>query len=397
VINKETEVLIVGGGLTGATLMLALQEIGVQSLLVDAQTFDTKAKPDFDARSLAFSVASQRILSMLGAWKHIQDQVTPIELIHVSDQYHFGAARLQGKPQAPLGYVVEMHSINQALHQLLNSNYIFAPACLRSMDEERQRVIVATESEEIHIHAKLIVAADGANSTVRRFCALPEQTKNYKQCAIVANVGLAKPHYGRAYERFTACGPLALLPMQKHRMSLVWAMHPKDAEQLMSVSDADFLRQLQQAFGYRLGRFTKVGQRTSFPLRQVVMPEQVKNRVVFIGNAAHTLHPVAGQGFNLGLRDVATLAQCIAKEGLTPEMLQNYATLRVHDQKIIARLTDGLIHVFANRLPGLGLVRGLGLIALDNIPALKNLLARYAGGFGGVIPDLVCEIALRER
>lgn len=396
-INKETEVVIVGGGLTGATLMLALQEIGVQSLLVDAQTFDNKAKPDFDARSLAFSVASQRILSMLGAWKHIQDHATPIELIHVSEQYHFGATRLQGKPQAPLGYVVEMHSINHALYRLLNSNSIFAPARLCSMDEERQTVIVATESEEIQIRAQLIVAADGANSTMRRFCALPEQTKNYKQCAIVANVGLAKPHYGRAYERFTVCGPLALLPMQKQRMSLVWAMHPKDAEHLMSVPDTDFLRQLQQVFGYRLGRFTKIGQRAFFPLTQVLMPQQVKDRVVFIGNAAHTLHPVAGQGFNLGLRDVATLAQCIAKEGLTSRMLQNYVALRLHDQKMIARLTDGLISVFTNRLPGLGFVRGLGLIALDNIPALKNLLARYAGGFGGVIPDLVCEIGLREH
>ncbi|KTD42890.1 2-octaprenyl-6-methoxyphenyl hydroxylase [Legionella parisiensis] len=393
-INKEIDILVIGGGLTGATLMLALQELGYSTLLVEAKPFSDKIKSDFDARSLALSPASRRILNMLGVWDLLKDHATAINTIHVSDQHHFGISRLQGELNAPLGYVAEMQHINQALHQLLPHDQLLAPASLHSLDYENHTATILTNSGEINVTARLIVAADGAQSAVRRFCSLPAKTKSYGQYAIVANVGLLKPHEHRAYERFTSRGPLALLPMQENRMSLVWAVSAKEAEHLLSLSEAAFLQELQQTFGYRLGRFAKVGTRFSYPLHQVLMPMQIKWPVVFVGNAAHTLHPVAGQGFNLGLRDVATLAQCIVEQGLNAQMLHHYVRLRAHDQKTITRLTDGLIHVFTSRLPGLGVARGLGLMALDNIPALKNLLARYARGFGGVIPDLVCEIAL---
>ncbi|KTD03857.1 2-octaprenyl-6-methoxyphenyl hydroxylase [Fluoribacter gormanii] len=396
-INKEIDILIIGGGLTGATLMLALQGLGYNTLLVEAKPFSDKINPDFDARSLALSPASRRILTMLGVWDLLKDHATAIDMIHVSDQSHFGISRLHGESDAPLGHVAEMQHINQALHQLLPHDQIIAPASLKSLDYDQHSATILTDSGEINVAARLIVAADGAQSSARRFCSLPAKTKLYGQHAIVANVGLLKPHGHRAYERFTMHGPLALLPMQDNRMSLVWAVPPKEADHLLSLSDADFLRELQQAFGYRLGRFAKVGKRFSYPLQQVLMPIQAKWPVVFVGNAAHTLHPVAGQGFNLGLRDVATLAQCIAEQGLNAEMVQHYVQLRSHDQKAITRLTDGLIHVFTSRLPGFGVARGLGLIALDNIPVLKNLLARYARGFGGVVPDLVCEIALPKR
>ncbi|WP_454781595.1 2-octaprenyl-6-methoxyphenyl hydroxylase [Legionella sp. WA2022007384] len=396
-INKEIDILVIGGGLTGATLMLALQGLGHSTLLVEAKPFSDKVNPDFDARSLALSPASRRILTMLGVWDLLKDHATAIDSIHVSDQNHFGISRLQGESDAPLGYVAEMQHINQALHQLLPHNQIIAPASLKSLDYEQNTATILTDSGEMNVTARLIVAADGAQSLARRFCSLPAKTKLYGQHGIVTNVGLLKPHNHRAYERFTIHGPLALLPMQENRMSLVWAVPPKEAERLLSLSEAAFLGELQQAFGYRLGRFAKVGKRFSYPLQQVLMPIQTKWPVVFVGNAAHTLHPVAGQGFNLGLRDVATLAQCIAEQGLNAEMLQHYVQLRSHDQKAITRLTDGLIHVFTSRLPGFGVARGLGLLAFDNIPVLKSLLARYARGFGGVVPDLVCEIALAKR
>ncbi|MGC1182547.1 2-octaprenyl-6-methoxyphenyl hydroxylase [Legionella sp.] len=396
-INKEIDILIVGGGLTGATLMLALQGLGFTTLLVDADHLENKITPDFDARSLALSPASRHILSMLGVWEHLQAYATPIDLIHVSDQHHFGVSRLHGEPNAPLGYVVEMQYINRALHQLLEPQQVLAPATVQTMDLAMHSVTITTDAEVMNIKARLIVAADGSHSVVRRLCALPVQTKMYVQQAIVTNIGLVRSHGGRAYERFTTEGPLALLPMQEKRMSLVWAVHPNKAEQLMCLSDTKFLSKLQQAFGYRLGRFATAGKRFSYPLQQVLMSQQVKGPVVFVGNAAHTLHPVAGQGFNLGLRDVATLAQCIARQGLNAEMLRQYVQLRAHDQKIITSLTDNLISVFTSRLPGLGLIRGLGLVALDNIPTLKNLLARYTRGFGGAIPDLVCGIALTEK
>lgn len=396
-VNKQVDILIIGGGLTGATLMLALQQLGYSVLLVESKPFSDKINPDFDARSLALSPASQRILSMLGVWDLLQPDVCPIEQIHVSDQFRFGMSRLNGDSANPLGYVVEMQYINRALHQLLNAEHILAPATLTQLDQDNKAATIQTDEGEIQVTAKLFVAADGANSTVRQLCQHKSITKNYQQQAIVANIGLKNPHAHRAFERFTAQGPLALLPMQDNKMSLVWAMSPAEAQRINDLNDADFLKALQQAFGYRLGRLVKVGKRFSYPLQQVLMPQQAKWPVVFVGNAAHTLHPVAGQGFNLGLRDVATLAQCIAKDKLTPEMMEHYVRLRQHDQRTITRFTDGLIQVFTSRLPGMGLIRNLGLIAFDQLPGLKKILANYARGFGGVTPDLVCEIALTQR
>ncbi|MBL7481489.1 2-octaprenyl-6-methoxyphenyl hydroxylase [Legionella bononiensis] len=395
--DKQTDILIVGGGLTGATLMLALRGLGYRTLLVESKPFSDKVNRDFDARSIALSPASKRVLSMLGVWDILKEYATPITMIHVSDQYRFGVSRLQGEEANPLGYVVEIPYINLALHQLLAKNQILAPATVNGLDLANKTATVLTQSGEISIEAQLIVAADGADSIIRKLCALKVQSKSYEQNAIVANIGLIKPHNFKAYERFTAHGPLALLPMQTNKMSLVWAMPPEKAKEFMELSDGSFIKELQQAFGYRLGRFVQVGKRFTYPLKQVLMPEQTKWPVVFVGNAAHTLHPVAGQGFNLGIRDVATLAQCIAKNGLNADMLDEYLQLRHHDQQVITRCTDGLIQLFTSRLPGVGLARNIGLIALDNIPALKNVLARYARGFGGVIPDLVCEIALSEQ
>lgn len=395
--DKHIDILIIGGGLTGATLMLALRNLGYSALLVEAKPFSDKVNPDFDARSIALSPASRRILSMLGVWDVLKAYATPINMIHVSDQHRFGASRLQGDAHNPLGYVVEMQYINRALHQLLAKDHLMAPATLKELDLTSNLATVSTESGEIHIEAQLIVAADGAESSVRKLCALPMKSKSYGQHAVIANIGLIKPHEHRAFERFTVHGPLALLPMQDNRMSLVWAMTPEQAGKLMMLNDGDFLKELQQAFGYRLGRFAKAGNRFSYPLKQVLMPQQAQWPVVFVGNAAHTLHPVAGQGFNLGIRDVATLAQCIAEYGLNSDMLDEYLKLRRHDQQIITGFTDGLIQLFTSRLPGVGLIRDIGLIALDNFPPLKNLLARYARGFGGFTPDLVCEIALNER
>jgi 2-octaprenyl-6-methoxyphenol hydroxylase len=397
VAKRQVDILIIGGGLTGATLMLALQGLGMSTLLVDSHPFSEKINPDFDARSLALSPASKCILNTLNVWKLLKEYATPIEMIHVSDQYRFGASRLQGDKKNPLGYVIEMQHINRALHQLLAPEQLIAPATLSALDLIKKQALVTTEAGELEITAQLIVAADGAQSTVRQLCQVPAKSKTYNQHAIVANIGLIKPHNQHAYERFTAHGPLALLPMQDKRMSLVWAMSPSQADQLMAAPDLQFLNQLQKAFGYRLGRLVKVGKRFSYPLQQIITTRQVQWPVIFVGNAAHTLHPVAGQGFNLGLRDVATLAQCITKHGLNPPMLEHYLQLRQHDQHMITRFTDGLIQVFTSRLPGIGLARNLGLIAIDNSVVLKNVLARYAQGFGGITPDLVCDIALEIK
>jgi 2-octaprenyl-6-methoxyphenol hydroxylase len=213
----------------------------------------------------------------------------------------------------------------------------------------------------------------------------------------VANIGLAQKHQCQAFERFTSEGPLALLPMQDNKMSLVWAMSPQKAKDLLAVNDKEFLTTLQKAFGYRLGRLVKVGARSSYSLQQIIMPQQIKWPVVFVGNAAHTLHPVAGQGFNLGLRDVAFLAQCIAQYGLNQSMSDEYLKLRLGDQKNIISFTNSLIGLFTSQIPGMGLARDLGLIVFDNSTFLKNWLSRYAQGYSGTIPDLACQIPVDPR
>lgn len=390
----EVDILIVGGGLTGAALMMALAGTGFSTLLVEKKPFSDKLHADFDARSLALSPASVRILQMLDAWPLLNASATAIETIHVSEQRRFGSAHLEGAQHNPLGYVVEMQHISRALHQLLDQQQVIAPARLTAINASEGTAILGCSSGDLNVRAKLIVAADGADSSVRMLCGLETEIKDYAQHAIVANIGLARSHQQCAYERFTPTGPLALLPLTGHRSSLVWAMSPHEAERMMALSEVDFLKQLQRAFGYRLGRFMRAGQRVVHPLRQVLMPEKVTGKVVFVGNAAHTLHPVAGQGFNLGLRDVAMLAQCIVREGLGADMLKLYSQSRRFDQAAITHFTNGLIELFTSELPGAALARTLGLVAVDNTPWLKNLLTRYARGYAGITPDLVCGIAL---
>lgn len=394
--DLDVDILIVGGGLIGAALMLALADTGYKVTLVEATPFLSSTHVHFDARNIALSPASVHILRQLNIWHLLEPDACPIETIHVSERFGFGCARLKGDELSPLGYVAEMQHINKALSESLNAAQVLAPAQLVDFDVASCVATIQQESKSTRVKAKLIVAADGADSMVRKLCGLTPRIKNYHQHAIVANIGLARPHHHIAYERFTASGPLALLPMNGLRVSMVWALSPIDAKRMLQLNSEDFLKELQRAFGYRLGRFTQIGQRASYPLRQVISQPSTLNSVVFIGNAAHTLHPVAGQGFNLGLRDVAMLAQCIVKQGLSSSLLKDYQQQRDSDQRGIIQLTDGLIHIFTSQLPGIGMARRAGLIAVDQIPALKAILARYARGFGGVVPDLVCGIPLTE-
>ncbi|MDI9818972.1 MULTISPECIES: FAD-dependent monooxygenase [unclassified Legionella] len=392
--DRQVDILIIGGGLTGASLMLALADKGYSSLLVDANCLSDKISTDFDARTLALSPASVRILQMLGIWPLLIEDATPIDAIHVSEQAHFGATHLSGEPEQPLGYVVEMQHINHALYQLLPKESIIAPAQLTTLDKAQGLATIKNQAGLLRVQAKLIVAADGTDSAVRQYSGLPVKIKAYGQDAIVANIALARPHRQQAYERFTVSGPLAMLPMTQQRASLVWALEPERAQQLMAFDEKAFLAALQKTFGYRMGRLVRVGQRVVFPLRQVIMSKHTAWPLVFVGNAAHTLHPVAGQGFNLGLRDVAALAQCIVQGGLNESMLAHYQTMRQHDQAAITKLTDGLIKIFTSRMPGMALARNLGLVAMDNFSFLSKNLSYYARGFAGISPDLVCGIPL---
>jgi 2-octaprenyl-6-methoxyphenol hydroxylase len=394
---KEVDVLIVGGGLTGAALMLALADSSLQVAMVEAKMFSDHIHEDFDARTLALSPASVRILTMLKIWPALSTQATAIENIHVSQQRRFGHTQLRGDPLHPLGYVVEMQHLQQAFYKLLQHQHIYAPACITSLDTSTGVVKMEQNGEIVTLKAKLIVAADGSNSTVRTLCGLKVHITDYQQKAIVANIGLSRSHQHVAYERFTPSGPMALLPMTGMRSALVWSLPPEKAEELYHLPEPQFLEELQFAFGYRLGRLTKLGHRSLFPLRQAIMPQQIAWPVVFIGNAAHTLHPVAGQGFNLGLRDVALLAQAIVQQGLSAQMLESYQDSRKHDQAAIKCFTHGLVELFNKGIPGLATLRGMGLMVMDSFTPLQGLLAHYAQGFAGTPADLICGLPLRAR
>ncbi|MBA2651003.1 MAG: 2-octaprenyl-6-methoxyphenyl hydroxylase [Tatlockia sp.] len=393
-VDKQVDILIIGGGLTGAILMLALANQGLSCLLVDANQPGARLSPDFDARTLALSPASVRILQMLNLWPLLQENATAIAHIHVSEKGRFGITNISSKPELPLGYVIEMQQINRAIERVINKNHILAPARLKALDKENSLATISTEEGELAVQAKLIVAADGTESALRRMSGLTVKIKDYEQHALVANIGLTRSHQNTAYERFTSSGPLALLPMTEKRSSLVWALSPKEARRLMILDETSFLRELQKNFGYRLGRFVRVGRRVIFPLQQLTMPRKIAWPLVFVGNAAHTLHPIAGQGFNLGLRDVATLAQCILQEGLNEAMLSRYQQMRLHDEWAITQFTNNLVSIFTSQLPGMALARNLGLLALDNSAVLKRCLTHYTRGFAGITPDLVCKIQL---
>ena len=394
-VDKDVDILIVGGGIIGATLMLALAPLGFRLCMIDTRALSFNTASHFDARSLALSPASIRILKQLGVWSKVEQASTAIRNIHISQEGQFGQARLIADGADPLGSVLEMQALSQVLWSLIDHSHVVAPATLTQYDRTTQTATLKTDlGERLLIRSKLIVAADGSNSSMRKFCKVQTKIKNYNQEAVVANIGLARAHQHWAYERFTKKGPIALLPLSGKRSSLIWTQSPEDAQHLMLLTDNAFLQALQHTFGYRLGRFVSVGRRTSFPLREVTLAAQVVDGVVFVGNAAHTLHPVAGQGFNLGLRDVAMLAECIAATGLSPETLQRYQALRHSDQSTILSLTDGLIQLFSNQFPGVSHARSLGLMALDNVSFLKRILTRYAGGFGGELPALLCGLPL---
>ncbi len=395
--DYNTDVLIVGGGLIGGLLAITLESFNINYLLIDKiDLYNTKAN-DFDARSLALSTSSIRILKNLNIWPIIEKYATVIDKIHVSERGAFGSSIFEDDLLEPLGYIIEIQQLNQAIHNLINFKKVISNATLTNINIDENVVTIQTPKQPLTIKAKLIIAADGSNSPIRTMCKLAHNINDFNQYALVTNIGLMRDHKNIAYERFTKNGPIAMLPMQNLRSSLVWSLPIDKESYYLNLSDNDFLKELQLVFGYRLGKFIKVGKRSIYPLKQIIMPSTTINSLVFIGNAAHTLHPVAGQGFNLGLRDIAALSQCIIKYGLSDKTLDEYQKLRKHDQFAIKQLTEIFASVFTKKIPGLFLARGLSLIALDNNFYFKNLLISYMRGFAGIASDLVCNIKTKQE
>lgn len=397
------DIAIIGGGMVGASLAVALAPLDLRIALVEAVPPRDAAQPSYDDRSTAVAATSRKIFESMGVWRAIAPQATPIRRIHVSDRGGFGFTRLDAGREGveALGYVVENRHLGRVLWATLDTLPGLTLACparvsaVEPMEDETVVTLERDDAKDERLSARLVIAADGARSVLRRLLAVETDVREYDQCAVIANVSPASGHRNVAYERFTPSGPLALLPMTGGRCSLVWTLSPTEADEVMGLDDDTFLGQLQTAFGFRLGRFKRVGQRHAYPLALTRLGAQSCGRVLFIGNAAHGLHPVAGQGFNLGLRDVATLAEVLAdarRSGVQDagdvKAIARYLDWRRADQERVIRFTDGLVRLFSNRLPLLRAARSAGLLGLDLLPPVRSLVARRGMGQVGTLPRL---------
>ena len=395
---KEFDVAIVGGGMVGASFALALRATKLRVLLIEGVPADSAAQPSFDERTTALGNGSRQIFESLGAWPAMAAEAAPIRSIHVSDAGRFGVARLDAKEQgvAAFGYVVPNRVIGRVLWQALRDapNVTLAvPAQVRgaTLLEDGAWLDIERDGQSERIRASVAVAADGAGSVLRASAGIAADVEDYDQVAIVVNAATDRPNTGEAFERFTASGPLAVLPTVGGGYTVVWAVRPARAAELLALDDAAFAAELLAAFGWRAGRWTRVGRRHQYPLALSRASETVAGRVVLIGNAAQALHPVAGQGFNLGLRDAATLAEMLAGASSAPdftELLARFSAWRAEDRQGVTRFTDGLVKLFGSDLPGLGLVRNFGLLLFDLSPTAKRALSRVSWGFAGRMPRL---------
>lgn len=387
-------VIIVGGGMTGATLALAISHMTQGQLpvhLVEAVAPEASNHPGFDARAIALAQGTCQQLCRIGIWQAIADRATAIGTVHVSDRGHAGFVTLDAQDYRidALGQVVELHDVGLRLFRLLQDApgvTLHCPARMASVSRSDASVSVTLENGTV-LESQLLVAADGSRSSLGTQCGVEWRQQPYGQVAVIANVATAADHNGRAFERFTQHGPLAMLPMSDGRCSLVWC-HPQDkAEEVKAWSDERFCTELQKAFGWRLGRITHAGKRTVYPLSLTTASQSISHRLALVGNAAQTLHPIAGQGFNLGLRDVMSLAESLAqawgeqKDCGAYSVLSHYQKRRQADKEATIGVTDGLVHLFANRWAPLVAGRNLGLMAMELFIPARDVLAQRTLGW----------------
>ena len=368
------DVLIIGGGLVGLSLAKGLEKQGISYCLVENNLIAKKTV----TRSLALSKTSIAILKYLDVWDNLTAKVTAIETIHVSAQGQWGHLLLEADTDEKLGVIIDLNDLQAELMKQLQHSAVMLNGSFVEYLPNTQIVRVLQGNEHVDIHAKLVIAADGALSSVRTQCGMPVEV-NQEQIALIGTLILRHPHAGRAFERFTKFGPLALLPVNTHDMSIVWSI-TKEHEELVRQNFAVFV---EQQLGGRMGPVVGIEYRTTYPLRQIFMPVQVFNNILFLGNAAHCLHPVAGQGFNLSLRDVITLLDCLKKYSFTQELLPIYLLKRRRDQRFTQQLTQFLAQGFV-LIPAP--LQGLGLSLLGNFSWLKKLFSHYAQGLGYVLP-----------
>lgn len=410
----DQQVLIVGGGHVGLSFALLLAHHGIASTLLEKNRYPTISPTDdrtrshyLDSRNTALSRRTVQIYQEIGLWDELQSHACRIDSVQISEQGSFGRAQLNkveekvesfgqvienawlgrklllGAQQSPLVTLIDNASVNAVAQQADGVTLSF------SNDD-------AAENEQ-QLQASVLVACDGRDSTVRQLLNIGTTTYDYQQTAIVGVVETDRRHEHVAIERFSPAGPLAVLPLtdpegdgndeyqQGCRRSVVWVC-PTGEETKYLEDDAHFLQTLQQAFGQRAGTFVAAGRRGAYPLSRVLADKQVEGRCVIMGNAAHTLHPVAGQGFNLCMRDAHVLAQMMSSQVLKGEdignaqLLKRYEKARQTDQKRVIRFCDAVVHGFTHPNPAIKLARNMALLAFDKLPNIKPLVATYAMG-----------------
>ncbi|MCR9072231.1 MAG: 2-octaprenyl-6-methoxyphenyl hydroxylase [Alphaproteobacteria bacterium] len=394
------DAVIVGAGLSGLTVALALAEAGLSCIVVDRMDPRDARVYRNDIRTTAISLSSRRMLTALGAWQAVADEAEPILDIRVSDagsrrDLHYDHATVGDEP---MGHIVDNGALKASLLACIarhGDRIAFAdPGSASALSVTASRASLTLEDGRV-LSAPLVIAADGRLSRVRALAGIRHTTTDYGQTAIVDTISHTESHLNTAHERFQPGGPLALLPLSGNRSALVWSERSAVAERIARLDDAAFSAALEERFGDSLGTLTPVGPRRTYPLSLVVAESSIADRVALVGDAAHAIHPIAGQGFNLGLRDVAALAEVLADSarlGLdigAATVLRDYQRRRRFDVMTLVASTDGLNRLFSNDIGPIKAVRRLGLSVVERVPPLKRAAIRHAMGTLGTLPRLL--------
>ena len=398
--KDSTNVLVVGGGLVGASLAIALDKVGIAATLVETAAPRTGAQPSYDERNLALARASVNGLDAIGVWRHAGATATPIRHIHVSRAGEFGSARIEARKQGveALGWTLPARELGAALlHRLDECTRLtrLAPATLAAIEPvaDGWRTRIRTADGERCIDTTLLVGADGSESFVRSQLGIAAERHDYRQTLFVCTVTPERAHDQRAWERFTDAGPVALLPLAEQRCGLVLTVSADEADAVAALNDDDFIALAQRRFGWRLGRLSRPGKRHLYAIHRIAAERITAPRAVLVGNAAQTVHPIGAQGFNLGLRDALTLAELVAASADPGDaaMLAAYAARRAPDREGTMAMSHGLVQLACLRQPLLAPLRSLVLLACDRLPPLQHALARRGMGFRGEPPWAVME------
>jgi 2-octaprenyl-6-methoxyphenol hydroxylase len=395
--HNKLDIIVIGGGLVGFALARAVSVLGYKVTLVEAREVQSPKITELDNRSIALSYPTISALKSLGVWESLSNHAQEIKKIHVSDKGRYGQSTIDGENEhLPfLGAVIEMPYLHNALiDSIKNENVeIISPAKVEAINESDSGYELQIKQDDNlqTFNAKLIIACDGANSQIREKLELPTFKKEYNQIAMVCNIQLKRGHEGIAYERFYQDGVTAMLPLTQNRCGCIWTMRPEQAEDFKQLSSAEVLKKIQNQFGYRLGRFENIGKTGWFPLSLIRAERLYKDNVLLFGNAAHFLHPVSAQGFNLSVRDIACLCDLLSEHGLNQDnkvLLQQYEVKRLSDQTRTANITNGLIDIFGEQSLKYRIGRGLGLHIFERTLFGKKIMNKIMMGRDGKLSRL---------